>query len=133
MMRYFSLALLCLIATLRCVADTEPDSIIVEARSSYEEMLHDFGEIGEHDGCVSHVFTCTNAGKAPLVIYGVSCSCECTTAEFPQSAIPPGETGNVIVSYNPKGHIGEFHKTVVVKSNGVERFVRLSVSGIVRP
>lgn len=85
---------------------------------SAEVTSHDFGTIKEADGEVSCTFTIKNAGEGPLVLTRVIASCGCTTPEWTKEPIAPGKTGDVKITYNPKGRPGAFAKTISIYSNG---------------
>ena len=133
-MKYISLAIILIVGYVLCMAtvydDIDPEHF---SRSIYESSEYDFGNISADNGPVTHTFECVNSGNSPLIILDVTSSCECTTAQFTTSPIAPGEKGLISVIYDPAGHSGAFNKMVVVKSNGIERFVRLVVKGYVVP
>ena len=85
---------------------------------SAEVTSRDFGTIKEADGEVSCTFTIKNAGEGPLVLTRVIASCGCTTPEWTKEPIAPGKTGDVKITYNPKGRPGAFAKTISIYSNG---------------
>lgn len=97
-----------------------------------DSQTHDFGNIREADGPVSHDFTFTNTGDAPLIIVSANASCGCTTPEIPKAPIKPGESATVKVTYNPLGRPGEFEKNIRVKTNLKER-TSLKIKGVVIP
>jgi hypothetical protein len=79
----------------------------------------DFGEIGPKLA-VSHVFTVTNTGGAPLDISGVSTSCGCTTAAIETTQLQPGESTALTVIFDPQAHngaTGRFLRLVYLRSN----------------
>lgn len=82
-----------------------------------ESMSHDFGNIAEDGGAVTHEFAFTNTGDSPLVIVTVSASCGCTKPKFPKEPIMPGKSGKITVTFYPKGHPGEINKDVKVRTN----------------
>lgn len=100
-----------------------------QAKIEAEVTEHDFGTIKESDGNVSHVFEVKNVGGAPLVITRVMSSCGCTTPSFSREPIAPGKTGQVTVTYNPKGRVYPFVKTISVYSNGKEGPLVLTIKG----
>ncbi|MCD7976438.1 MAG: DUF1573 domain-containing protein [Tannerellaceae bacterium] len=99
---------------------------------SVQETTHDFGEIMEGNGTVSHTFTVENTGDMPLVITRVVASCGCTTPEWTKEPIAPGKTGNIAVTFDPKGRPGPFSKTISVYSNGKSGSYILTIRGDVK-
>ena len=98
-----------------------------------DELTYNFGTIAEADGFASHTFTIKNTGDAPLVITRVTASCGCTRPEWTKSPIAPGKTGEVKITYNPKGRPGPFYKTVSIFSNGKKGSYSLAIKGNVTP
>lgn len=103
------------------------------AELNIDEPSHDFGTIAEVDGLASHTFLIKNTGSDPLVITRVTASCGCTRPEWTKSPIEPGKTGEVTISYNPKGRPGPFLKSVAVLSNAKNKRTLLYVKGSVTP
>lgn len=97
------------------------------------ELTYNFGTIAEADGLASHTFIIKNKGNGPLVITRVTASCGCTQPEWTKSPIAPGKTGEVKVTYNPKGRPGPFYKTVSIFSNGKKGSYTLAIKGNVTP
>lgn len=94
-----------------------------------DETSHDFGQIKEADGKVSTTFVVKNTGEAPLVITRVIASCGCTTPEWTKEPIAPGKTGEIKITYDPKGRPGPFSKTISVYSNGKTGSFILTIRG----
>ncbi|MCC8094410.1 MAG: DUF1573 domain-containing protein [Tannerellaceae bacterium] len=99
---------------------------------SVKESTHDFGEIIESNGPVSHTFVVENTGDMPLVITRVVTSCGCTTPEWTKEPIAPGKSGNIAVTFDPKGRPGPFSKTISVYSNGKSGSYILTIRGDVK-
>lgn len=99
------------------------------AQISADELTFNFGNISEADGLASHVFIIKNTGNGPLVITRVTASCGCTRPEWTKEPIAPGKTGEVKITYNPKGRPGPFHKTISVFSNGKKGSYMLAIKG----
>ncbi|MCC8134306.1 MAG: DUF1573 domain-containing protein [Tannerellaceae bacterium] len=97
-----------------------------------KESTHDFGEIMESNGPVSHTFVVENTGDMPLVITRVVASCGCTTPEWTKEPIAPGKSGNIAVTFDPKGRPGPFSKTISVYSNGKSGSYILTIRGDVK-
>lgn len=108
---------------------TAQDKAVISA----ENATHDFGQIKEADGKVSHAFTIKNEGTAPLVVTRVIASCGCTTPEFTKEPIAPGATGTIKVTFNPERRPGTFAKTISVYSNGKSGSFILTIRGEVMP
>ena len=96
---------------------------------TFAETTHDFGNIQESGGAVSHQFTFTNTGTKPLIIVSAHASCGCTKPEFPKKPIEPGKTGVVKITYKPKNRPGAFDKIVSITSNA--KTVHLRIRGCV--
>jgi hypothetical protein len=83
----------------------------------FENYEHNFGDINEKDGKVSHKFSFKNDGDQPLIILSVKPSCGCTTPNWSKNPIKPGDEGFIIAEYNPKGRPGVFRKSLNVVTN----------------
>ncbi len=103
------------------------------ARIVSDELTYNFGTIAEADGYASHTFTIKNTGDEPLVITRVTASCGCTRPEWTKAPIAPGKSGEVKITYNPKGRPGPFYKTVSIFSNGKKGSYSLAIKGDVTP
>lgn len=62
--------------------------------------VHDFGEVPPDEIQETHV-TIENKGTQPLVIESVRGSCGCTAANTGEDTVPPGETTDLRVTYDP--------------------------------
>ena len=83
----------------------------------FENETIDYGTIAHYaDGKREFVFT--NNGTAPLTIESTQGSCGCTVPSKPEQPILPGEKGVIGVKY-ATDRVGQFTKTVTVKSNAV--------------
>ena len=128
-MRKIGILLLMLIALGASVQAADKN----KGQIKFEETVYDFGNIKEDGGKVTHEFTFTNVGKDPVKITDARAQCGCTTPEYPQEEIAPGESGTVKVTYNPLGRPGGFTKTVTVRSTGTPGKVILKIRGTVLP
>jgi len=66
-----------------------------------KNYTYDFGDIPP-DRKVEKTFTIVNKGTKDLVIYDVSSSCGCTAALVDKDTIPPGESADILVTYDPR-------------------------------
>jgi hypothetical protein len=96
---------------------------------SAKETTHNFGEIVEKTGKVTHTFEIVNKGDGPLVITRVIASCGCTTPEWTKEPVAPKGKAKVNITYDPAGRPGPFTKSISVYSNGKEGSFRLSIKG----
>lgn len=103
------------------------------AKITFDNSLHNFEAVAEDGGSVTHDFTFTNTGDAPLIIVDVNTNCGCTTAQYPQAPIAVGEQGTIVITFDPKGNPGEFAKEIIVKSNAAKRRTKLRIKGYVIP
>ncbi len=87
------------------------------AKISSDIVEYDFGEIKRY-GDGSHVFKIKNEGNKPLILTKVSSSCGCTTVTWTNKPREVNSSGYVKIRYNTD-NLGEFRKTIVVKSNAV--------------
>ena len=129
-MRY-SLALITIAIVLTaCSRQTEIKTNIVEnsatlqnpeelnrlAKFKFEETEVDFGSINEGE-IVEHTFKFKNVGNEDLIITNVQTSCGCTASNWPRNAISPGETSELLVSFNSQGKKGLNTKEITVIGN----------------
>ena len=129
-MRY-SLALITIsIVLTACSRQTEIKTNIVEnsatlqnpeelnrlAKFKFEETEVDFGSINEGE-IVEHTFKFINVGNEDLIITNVQTSCGCTASNWPRNAISPGETSELLVSFNSQGKKGLNTKEITVIGN----------------
>lgn len=96
---------------------------------SFDHTSHDFGGIAEADGRVSHDFTFTNTGDAPLLITDVICGCGCTSARWSAEAYAPGQSGIVRISYEPEGRKARSFSIVSEVFSNAGEPVALTVDG----
>ena len=99
----------------------------------FEKISHDFGDIKEEAGPATISFSFKNEGKTPIKLTSVRASCGCTTPEWTQEPVAPGEEGVVTAAYNPQNRPGKFNKSVTVKTDGEPELIVLRISGNVIP
>ncbi|MEL7585367.1 MAG: DUF1573 domain-containing protein [Prolixibacteraceae bacterium] len=102
-----------------------------KARIAFSKLEHDFGSFKEEDGLQAYSFVFTNRGATPLILNHVHASCGCTTPEWTQKPVAPGEKGFIKVIYNPQGRPGPFNKTITVSTNAENEQTILRIKGIV--
>ncbi len=97
----------------------------------FKGQVHDFGNVVEEEGPVTHEFEFTNAGTKPLQILAVQPSCGCTTPGWSKEPIMPGKTGTIKAQYDPKGRPGYFNKSLTVTTDADAQPVILQIKGTV--
>lgn len=97
-------------------AETAPASVKGGPAITFEEVIHDFGNIepGSKNVCE---FKFTNTGGSLLKITDVSKSCGCTAYALAKMEYKPGESGTLKVEYNASRQPASVNKTLVVSSN----------------
>ena len=98
-------------------------SVAKSQKITFLESEHDFGQIEENGGNVSHTFEFINEGDSPLVILSVKPSCGCTTPDWSKKEIKPGKEGFIVAEYNPRGRPGVFRKSLSVVTSDNKRSV----------
>lgn len=86
--------------------------------------------MNEDDLPKSFVFPFTNESDATVRIHRLVSTCSCAAAICLVKEVQPGESSEIIVSYNPKGHPGKFERKVFVYTqddNDPAAVLRLSV------
>lgn len=96
----------------------------------FEKTIHDFGTLKSGES-VSYTFKFTNTGQKPLLISNAKGSCGCTVPKYPRTPIPPGEKGEIQVTFNSKGKKGKQHKSVTLTANTSPESTRLYIKAMV--
>ena len=100
-----------------------------EAGIKFEKTSHDFGTFPESEK-VTCTFKFTNTGDNLLVIHQAIASCGCTVPQYSKEPIKPGETGEIVVTYNGAGKFpGHFKKSITIRTNAKQEIIRLYVEG----
>ena len=76
----------------------------------------DFGKV-KQGKVLTHVFKIINEGDETLTIDRVRTSCGCTAVLVSKKEIPPGEEGELKVTFNTRGYGGKLSKYIYVDSN----------------
>jgi len=84
-----------------------------------QQSSYDFGDIKQGEK-VSHTFVLSNGGGDLLKISDVKASCGCTAAAPEKKELAPGESTNLIVTFNSAGRMGKQSKTIRIYSNDPE-------------
>lgn len=99
--------------------------------ASFDKTVFDFAALTQgHPETAS--FTLTNEGNEPLIISSANASCGCTNLTYAKDPILPGKSTSISVTYNAAA-IGNFMKTVTVRTNASDQPVVLKIKGKVEP
>ncbi|MCI0921413.1 DUF1573 domain-containing protein [Sphingobacterium rhinopitheci] len=96
----------------------------------FADAKYDFGTVKEGK-VVDHVFKFKNTGTAPVIIAQVAASCGCTTPDYTRDPILPGKEGEIKVSFNSQGQVGNQQKIVTVSSNAANNVTTVEIKGTV--
>lgn len=119
-------ALLLCLATTLCVVRAQQTEKMIDSLSA----IHNFGTIAEERGTVSHSFTLHNVSDQPMVILRVNTDCGCTTPTYDRTAVAPGDSIPIQITYNPLNRPGSFVKyTRVYTSVDPNKPVKLTIKG----
>lgn len=91
------------------------------------EDVIDLGEVPLH-GKDSCVFTLTNQGEIPAIIYKVKTTCGCTVAEWQKTPIRKGESSSIKIVFTGESN-GFFRKSIRVFTNSKESIQNLVITG----
>lgn len=100
---------------------------------TFETTTHEFGDVKETGGPITHDFKFKNTGDQPVIISNVQASCGCTTPDWTKTPVAPGQSGSIKAQYNPLGRPGAFNKSMTVTSNSVEATTVVFIKGTVVP
>ena len=79
----------------------------------FETTTYDFGDVIEGER-LTYSFKFKNTGKSNLIIYSSEATCGCTTSQPPKAPIRPGESDEILVTFDSKGQKGRVKKRVLV-------------------
>jgi len=109
-----SLLVILLAIAVGCTTTVSPPGHIELSATEF-----DFGTVLKTEP-VSQAFRVRNVGQGMLEITTVSTSCGCTTAAVSSRRLAPGETADLLVTYDPRvhgGQTGQFMRVVYVRSD----------------
>jgi hypothetical protein len=95
----------------------------------FQELIHDFGYVDQDGGPVTYSFQFANIGDRPVKILSVQASCGCTTPDWTREPVPPGKSGFIQASFDPKGRPGYFNKSLTVTTDADPNPFILQIKG----
>lgn len=100
----------------------------------FEQSTIDFGNVKADGGAVKMRYQFKNIGDEPVGIVTVTNGgCGCTRPSFPTAPIRPGQTGEIVVEFNPSTFRGEVERTIKVKTSAQRGRKSLTFKGVVLP
>ena len=91
------------------------------------EKNYDFGLMKEVAGPKTGRSRFVNTGKKPVTITYARPSCGCTSVDYPEEPIMPGDTATICYTYDPTGRPGRFEKSVkVTLDDSRKEIIRIS-------
>ena len=113
--------------------ETEPPyvpKVTTGAEIEFDKILFDYGTVATGE-VKTGIFTYTNVGNKPLVLFDVVVSCDCTTVEWQKEPVMPGKTGTIKAIYTAKTP-GLISKQITVQSNAQTDRIKLQLKGNVK-
>ena len=105
-----------------------------QADISFDKTSHNFGTFPEESPKVTCTFKFTNTGDKLLVIHQAIASCGCTVPDYPKEPIKPGESGEIVVTYDGTGKFpGHFKKSITLRTKAKKEIIRLYIEGDMTP
>lgn len=98
----------------------------------FAKTVHDFGRINQGD-VVTTTFKFKNTGNSLYLIEDAQGSCGCTVPQWPRDPIASGESGEITVTFDSKGKMGETDKTVTLTGNTNPSKIVLTIKSTVVP
>jgi len=100
------------------------------AEIEFDKIVFDYGTL-EVGNVKTGVFTYTNVGNKPLVLFDVNVSCDCTEVEWQKEPVMPGKKGTIKATYTAKTP-GAIAKYITVQSNAQTDRLKLQLKGNVK-
>ena len=82
----------------------------------FEQLAFDGGKVIEGEQ-VEYKYVFTNTGKQDLVIESVKASCGCTATAPKDDVIKPGQSSEIVATFDSRGRVGKQSKSVTVMTN----------------
>lgn len=101
---------------------------LANAEITWLEKEYDFGLMKEEAGKKTGYARFVNNGPDTVCITGVKPSCGCTSADYTDTPLAPGDTATVSFTYDPKGRPGRFNKSVRVYVGNTDTY-RIAIKG----
>ena len=97
---------------------------------TFDTYVHSFGEILPNSNN-KYTFRFTNTGKNVLQIYRIRTGCSCIETNLSGQIFKPGETGSIIINFNPEDSTGKITRWIYVYANTPERSTTLEITATI--
>lgn len=97
-----------------------PKLSVDAASLKFETMVLSAEPMSEDDPVQTFVFPFQNIGKDTIRINRLVSTCSCAAAVCHDKKLAPGQTSEIAVSYNPKGHPGRFERRIFLYTGDEE-------------
>ena len=115
------------VLTLLIVAWSAP--ALSQPRIEFDQTKWNFGRLLEGE-MTTHTYKFQNKGDRPLEISKVEVTCGCTAALLSDSVVAAGGRGDIKVTFNSTGRVGNQNKSLFVHTNDPKhKSVELAVEG----
>jgi len=101
------------------------------ARMNFRKEVYNFKEISS-SSIVSHGFKFKNIGNEELKILNIETSCPCLTAKVSSSSFAAGQSGEVLVEFDPSGLKGKKVFSISILTNGVPEKKEISITAEIK-
>lgn len=99
----------------------------------FDNATWNVGCISENAAKQTHIFRFINVNAEPIAIERVVTTCGCMVASYTKSRINPQQEGFVKVTFDPRGRVNHFSKTLQIICGKGESVNYLRVTGFVEP
>ena len=114
--------------TLTGKAEFTADEMSLQPNIVFAQTKYEGGTAIEGEK-ITYTYQFTNTGKADLEITDVKASCGCTASAPKDKVVKPGESSEIVATFNSKGRSGTQRKTITVRTNDPDQpVVQLSLS-----
>ena len=99
---------------------------------TFDSYEWDFGSVRAEQGAVCHTFSVTNTGKEAVRIGRSVPSCDCIRAHYSTDPIQPGQTAQVMVTFDPNSTEGRAYRSVELLDEQGRTLGALSTKAVVQ-
>lgn len=101
---------------------------------TFQTRKVDFGNVKADGGAVTVRYPFTNTGDEAVGIVTVTNGgCGCTKPSFPTAPVKPGQSGEIVIHFEPRTFRGEVQRSVKVKISSQRQRITLTFGGVVIP